>query len=60
LDKQPNKELSALINLLDEPDENAFDRIREKIFSFGQEAIRFSRKHGKILLKELCRIELKV
>ncbi len=39
MDKQPNKELSALINLLDEPDENAFDRIREKIFSFGQEAI---------------------
>ena len=39
MDKQPNKELSALINLLDEPDENAFDHIREKIFSFGQEAI---------------------
>jgi regulator of sirC expression with transglutaminase-like and TPR domain len=39
LDTQPGKELSALINLLDEPDENAFDRIREKIFSFGQEAI---------------------
>ena len=39
MDKQPNKELSALINLLDEPDETAFDRIREKIFSFGQEAI---------------------
>ena len=28
-----------MINLLDEPDENAFARIREKIFSFGQEAI---------------------
>jgi regulator of sirC expression with transglutaminase-like and TPR domain len=39
LDTQPGKELSALINLLDEPDENAFVRIREKIFSFGQEAI---------------------
>ena len=39
MDKQPNKELSALINLMDEPDETAFDRIREKIFSFGQEAI---------------------
>lgn len=39
MDKHPNKELSALINLLDEPDENAFDHIREKIFSFGHEAI---------------------
>jgi regulator of sirC expression with transglutaminase-like and TPR domain len=34
-----NKELSALINLLDEPDENAFVRIQDKIFSFGQDAI---------------------
>ena len=39
MDKQPGKELSALINLLDEPDENAFVRIQDKIFSFGQEAI---------------------
>jgi len=31
--------LSALINLLDEPDENAFVRIQDKIFSFGQDAI---------------------
>jgi regulator of sirC expression with transglutaminase-like and TPR domain len=36
---QPGKELSALINLLDEPDENAFFRIKDKIYSFGQEAI---------------------
>jgi regulator of sirC expression with transglutaminase-like and TPR domain len=34
-----NKELSALINLLDEPDENAFNQIRKKIYSFGKEAI---------------------
>ena len=39
MDKQPGKELSALINLLDEPDENAFFRIKDKIYSFGQEAI---------------------
>lgn len=39
MDKQPGKELSALINLLDEPDENAFVRIKDKIFSFGQDAI---------------------
>lgn len=32
-------ELPALINLLDEPDENAFGLIREKIFSFGTEAV---------------------
>jgi regulator of sirC expression with transglutaminase-like and TPR domain len=39
LDIQNNKELSALINLLDEPDENAFGHIEMKIYSFGQEAI---------------------
>jgi regulator of sirC expression with transglutaminase-like and TPR domain len=39
LDTQINKELSALINLLDEPDENAFGHIEMKIYSFGQEAI---------------------
>jgi regulator of sirC expression with transglutaminase-like and TPR domain len=39
LSTQPNKELSALINLLDEPDENAFIQIKDKIFSFGQDAI---------------------
>ena len=36
-----NKELNALINLLDEPDEPAFNRIREKIITFGDEAIPF-------------------
>ena len=39
MDTQINKELSALINLLDEPDENAFGHIEMKIYSFGQEAI---------------------
>ena len=39
LDSKSNKELSALLNLLDEPDENAFSRIESKIYSFGQEAI---------------------
>jgi regulator of sirC expression with transglutaminase-like and TPR domain len=34
-----NKKLSALINLLDEPDDAAFIKIREKIFLFGKEAI---------------------
>jgi len=38
-DIQKNKELNALINLLDEPDNSAFGTIREKIFSFGREAI---------------------
>lgn len=39
---QPHNEniaLAALINLLDEPDENAFRLIREKIRSLGMEAI---------------------
>lgn len=35
----PNKELSALITLLDEPDEKVFGQVREKIYSFGPEAI---------------------
>ena len=34
-----NKELFALINLLDEPDEKAYSHIGERIFSFGSEAI---------------------
>ena len=38
-DKNTSKELAALINLLDEPDEKAFSHIRERIFSFGPEAI---------------------
>lgn len=38
-DIQGNKELTALINLMDEPDNSAFGTIREKIFSFGKEAI---------------------
>jgi regulator of sirC expression with transglutaminase-like and TPR domain len=33
------KELAALINLLDEPDENAFGHIMGRICSFGSEAI---------------------
>ncbi len=34
-----NKELNALISLIDEPDIDMFGRIREKIFSYGLEAI---------------------
>lgn len=34
-----NKELNALVHLLDEPDEKAYDSIREKIHSFGKEAL---------------------
>jgi regulator of sirC expression with transglutaminase-like and TPR domain len=37
--KEENKELEALISLLDEPDAKVFETIREKIFSFGTEAI---------------------
>ena len=32
-------QLSALINLLDEPDDKTFDIIREKIFAFGEQAV---------------------
>jgi regulator of sirC expression with transglutaminase-like and TPR domain len=34
-----NKELNALLHLLDEPDDKVFDSIREKINSYGKEAI---------------------
>jgi regulator of sirC expression with transglutaminase-like and TPR domain len=34
-----NKELNALIDLLDEPDEKVFNSIRAKIHSFGKEAL---------------------
>jgi regulator of sirC expression with transglutaminase-like and TPR domain len=39
-----NKELNALLHLLDEPDEKAFDSIRKKIHSFGKEAIPYLEK----------------
>jgi len=34
-----NKALSALINLLDEPDEKAFDLVRSSILQFGTDAV---------------------
>lgn len=37
--RNPDRTLSALISLLDEPDENAFRLIRERIVSQGKEAI---------------------
>jgi regulator of sirC expression with transglutaminase-like and TPR domain len=39
-----NKELNALLHLLDEPDEKVFDSIREKINSYGKEAIPYLEK----------------
>jgi len=33
------KELSALIRLLDDPDSTVFDKIRDKIYSYGSQAI---------------------
>ncbi|HTX87369.1 MAG TPA: transglutaminase-like domain-containing protein [Bacteroidales bacterium] len=42
-----NRELSALLHLLDEPDENAFGQIEEKIFTFGREAIPLLEKTGE-------------
>jgi len=37
----PRPELTALVNLLDEPDETAFSKVREKLFYFGKEALPF-------------------
>jgi regulator of sirC expression with transglutaminase-like and TPR domain len=34
-----NKELEALVNLIDEPDFKIFERIRDKLFDYGMEAI---------------------
>jgi len=36
-----NKELEALISLLDEPDTEIFGKIKDKFFSYGEEAIPF-------------------
>jgi regulator of sirC expression with transglutaminase-like and TPR domain len=41
LKKSENKELSALISLLDEPNEQNFGSIKQKISSYGLEAIPF-------------------
>lgn len=38
-EKTTEKELYALISLLDEPNDNAFDKIRNKIYSYGTSAI---------------------
>jgi regulator of sirC expression with transglutaminase-like and TPR domain len=37
--KDENKELMALISLLDEPNESVYDTIKDRIFSFGPPAI---------------------
>lgn len=37
--EQEQSSLPALINLLDDPDDKTFEIIREKIFSFGNEAV---------------------
>jgi len=39
MDQIEHKELDALISMLDEPDTAVFGQIREKIFSFGSDAI---------------------
>ncbi len=38
-DKPKNKELEALMNLLDEPNEDIFQAIRDRIFAHGKEAV---------------------
>jgi len=37
----PRPELTALVNLLDEPDENAFLKVKEKLYYFGKDALPF-------------------
>ncbi len=37
--KKNNKELSALVRLLDEPNETAYSKVKEQIFLYGSEAI---------------------
>lgn len=37
--KTKNTELDALVSLLDEPDDNMFGQVRDKIFSYGMDAI---------------------
>jgi len=39
-----NNSLAALINLMDDPDEMAFELIREKIYSFGMDAVPYLEK----------------
>lgn len=39
MDQIEHKELDALISMLDEPDTTVFGQIREKIFSYGSDAI---------------------
>ena len=41
LTDQQNKELKALIDLLDEPNESVFESIKKKIFSYGSNAVPF-------------------
>ena len=38
-DKSKNRELEALMNLLDEPNEDIFQAIRDRIFAHGKEAV---------------------
>src|SRR5580765_1427963 len=36
---EENKEISALFHLIDDPDEEVFTRVSDRIFSFGKEII---------------------
>ena len=38
-EKPLNRELNALVSLIDEPDQTMFDQVRNKIFAYGLDAV---------------------
>lgn len=58
-DFEKNKELNALINLLDEPDNSVFDQIQEKIVSYGSDALNFLKEVDSNTFNTLSKDRLK-
>ncbi len=54
-----NKELQALISLVDEPDDSLYARVRNRIFDYGMEAIpaleeAFGNFHDELVQQRSC------
>ncbi len=55
-----NKELEALINLIDEPDETIYHKIRERILSYGKDAVPYLEQAWEENLQALAQKRIEI
>ncbi|HNZ43097.1 MAG TPA: transglutaminase-like domain-containing protein [Bacteroidales bacterium] len=55
-----NKELEALITLIDEPDETIYHKIRERILSYGKEAVPYLEKAWEVNVQPLAQKRIEI